>query len=147
MTASASLQAADLLPQLVQVLHRFFYELDGRRYETAAGLFTDDGRWLRQGRWLEGRAAILDALHARPLDSETRHVMSNAFIAREEGDAAVVEAYMTAYRYPTAEAGGDLPTIAHPLRFNLVTTVFRRVAQSGWCIAEQRLVPAFGFTA
>lgn len=141
----SSTAAAAVLPALTQQLHRFFHQMDERRYEAMLALFTDDARWLRQGRWLVGKAAIEEALQARPAGQDTRHVMSNAHVAALDDDHAVLEAYMTAYRYDVA-ADGALPGCAGPLRLNLTTTVFRRDAGQDWRIAEQRLVPAVALT-
>jgi len=143
MTDVSSHAAAAVLPALEQQLHRFFHALDSRDYPALLALFTDDCRWLRQGRWLEGKLAAMTALQARPADSETRHVLSNSFVARIGDGVVVVESGMTAYRFPTP--AGTLPTVAAPMRFNDVTTVFRREPDQDWRIAEQRLLPAFGF--
>jgi ketosteroid isomerase-like protein len=148
MTPTPAQIAIPVLTELTQVLHCFFHALDCRRYERMLGLFTDDCRWLRQGQWLEGKAAVQAALEARPLDWDTRHVLTNAFVSALEKDSVEVEAYMTAYRYPAgAQPGGTLPAVTGPLRFNLTTTVFRRDSGHDWRIAEQRLVAAFGFSA
>jgi hypothetical protein len=138
---------AGVLPALTQQLHCFFHHLDERRYAPMLDLFTDDCRWLRQGRWLEGKAAVRAALEARSVAHDTRHVMSNAFVAEQaaDGTRAVFEAYMTAYRYPASQSEGQAPTIDGPFRFNLVTTAFRLVEGQGWRIAEQRMVAAFAF--
>ncbi|SFP89213.1 SnoaL-like domain-containing protein [Variovorax sp. 770b2] len=139
--------AAGVLPALAQQLHRFFHHLDERRYAPMLELFTDDCRWLRQGQWLDGKAAVRDALDARSAAFDTRHVMSNAFVSALSPDAAtaVLQASMTAYRYPAGQGDDAVPTIAGPFRFNLVTTTFRLVAGQGWRIAEQRMVAAFAF--
>ncbi|RZM00534.1 MAG: DUF4440 domain-containing protein [Variovorax sp.] len=137
----SSATAAAVLPALTQQLNCFFHQMDERRYEAMLDLFTDDARWLRQGRWLMGKGAIGKALRDRPAGQDTRHVMSNAYVAALDGDHAVLEAYMTAYRYDVA-ADGALPSCIGPLRLNLTTTVFRRDAGGDWRIAEQRLVPA-----
>ncbi len=136
--------AAPLLAALGQQLHRFFRHLDERRYDELLQLFTEDCRWLRQGQWLQGRPAVRLALEARAADMETRHVMSNGYVAACDGDRATLEAYMTAYRYPL---GTVLPQAAGPLRMNLATTVFRLDPGHDWRIAEQRLVPAVAFSA
>ena len=146
MTAVSSTVAAPLLLELTQALHRFFHELDLRRYDRMLDLMTDDCRWLRQGQWLEGKAAVRAALDSRAADVDTRHVLTNAYVSAVEGDSAEVEAYMTAYRYPaSAQSDGAPPRIAGPLRFNLTTTIFRRDPGNDWRIAEQRMVAAFGF--
>lgn len=144
MQAIPSSVAAPLVAALGQQLHRFFHHLDERRYDDMLDLFTDDCRWLRQGQWLEGRPAVREALLARPAGIDTRHVMSNAYVAACSGEEATLEAYMTAYRYPI---GADLPQAAGPLRINLTTTVFRLDAGYDWRIAQQRMVAAVAFSA
>lgn len=135
-------QTALLLGELTQQLHAFFHHLDERRYAELVALFTPDGRWLRQGQWLDGRAAVRAALDARPAAQRARHVITNAYVASNNDGEACVEAYMTAYRHEGGIEG--VARIAGPLRLNLVSTVFRRV-DGDWLIAEQRLVPEFEF--
>jgi hypothetical protein len=103
--------AAGVLPALAQQLHCFFHHLDERRYAPMLELFTDDCRWLRQGQWFEGKAAVRAALDARSAAFDTRHVMSNAFVSELSADAAtaVLQASMTAYRYPASQ-GDDAGT-------------------------------------
>lgn len=144
MTTVNSTVAGPVLAELTQQLHRAFHHMDERRYDAMLELFTEDGRWLRQGQWLEGRPAIRAALEARPADIDTRHVLSNAYVSEYAGDRAVLEATMTAYRYPAGNTGTP-PTVAGPLRLNLVTTVFRRDAGQDWRMAEQRMVPVIAF--
>jgi len=134
-----------MLPCLVQVLHGLFQDLDARRYDAVVGGFTPDGRWLRQGVWQSGRVAIAAALRERPADVETCHVISNAFVTACEGDTATLEAYMTAYRYPTPGAQDEVPVITGPLRISHVVTVFARQPDGGWLIAAQQLLPRVGF--
>ena len=139
----AASHAASLLPELTQALHRFFHTLDTRRYDHLLDLFTDDCRWLRQGQWLEGKAAVRAALEARAADVETRHVLSNVYVSAVEDQAVEVEAYMTAYRYPAVQPGAAPPRIAGPLRFNLTTTVLRRDAAPR--LARRGTTPGGGF--
>ncbi len=136
---------AAVLPALLQTLHGMFHDLDARRYDAVVAAFTSDGRWLRQGKWLEGRAAISGALQDRASDLETCHVLSNAFITASDGHAAMLHATMTAYRYPSQRTRDALPEIAGPLRINHVATVFSRQPDDSWQVAEQRLVPLVGF--
>ena len=141
--ASFSASRALLLGELTQQLHAFFHHLDERRYTELVALFTPDGRWLRQGQWLNGHAAVRSALDARPAAQRVRHVITNAYVAGfATANEACVEAYMTAYRHDGGVDG--VARIAGPLRLNLVSTLFRRV-DGAWLIAEQRLVPEFEF--
>lgn len=125
--------------QLTQRLHTFISYLDERRYDDLIAMFLPDGRWLRQGRWLDGRAAILEALQARPASMRVRHVITNARVSRRSADSASVEAYMTAYR----QLEGQGPTL---FSINLVSNAFRKV-DGEWMLAEQQLVREFEFEA
>lgn len=78
----------------------FFHALDTRRYEDVAAFMAPDGIWLRQGAELEGPAAVLAALQARPASRTTCHVVTNLRVEAEAGHApqrARVHFYLTAY--------------------------------------------------
>jgi hypothetical protein len=130
---------ADEVVQLSQRLHALIGHLDNRRYEAIAGMFTPDGRWRRQGRWHEGRPAILAALEARPRSMQVRHVLTNVLVTECAADEAKVDAYMTAYR----QLEGQAPEL---FSFNTVVTTFRRVAGE-WQITEQQMAREFEFSA
>jgi hypothetical protein len=128
---------AEDVVQLTQRLHAFFSHLDERRYEELAAIFLPEGRWLRQGQWLEGRQPILAALKTRPATMQVRHIISNVLVTPRSADEADVQAYMTAYRRLENQA----PAL---FSINLVGNVFRR--QDGrWMLAEQQLVREFEF--
>ncbi|MFC5497309.1 nuclear transport factor 2 family protein [Caenimonas terrae] len=124
---------------LTQGLNAFFNHLDERRYGELAAMFLPAGRWLRQGRWLEGHAAIAAALNGRPATTRVRHIVSNVVVARRGADEADVQAYLTAYRRLENQA----PAL---FSINLVGNVFRRQA-GRWLLAEQQLVREFEFEA
>ena len=125
--------------QLSQRLLTLIAYLDNRRYEDVASLFTPTGRWLRQGRWFEGRQAILATLHSRPKDMLVRHVLSNILVTECNEGHARVDAYMTAYR----QLDGQRPEL---FSINTVDTVFQ-LLDGQWLIAEQQMVREFEFTA
>lgn len=125
--------------QLTQRLHAFFSHLDERRYEALAAMFLPQGRWLRQGRWVEGRAAIAQALQARPASMRVRHVISNVLVSASSPDEMRVEAYLTAYR----QLEGQAPSL---FSINTVANTFQRSAGE-WMLAEQQLVREFEFEA
>ena len=129
----------ELVVLLTQRLHAFFSDLDERRYDHVVSLFLPDGRWLRQGRWLEGRSAVRAALEARPASMKVRHVITNVVVHADGREAAEaqVDAYMTAYR----QLEGGAPSL---FRLNLVSNVFRQHGGE-WLLAEQQLLPEFDF--
>lgn len=126
--------------ELTQALHAFISHLDERRYDDLLAVFAPEGRWLRQGRWLEGRAQILEALQSRPAGMRVRHVMSNAWAWQGEGGTLHMEAYMTAFRQLEGEPAASL------FRINRVTCVWRRRG-AGWELLEQQLIPDLEFGA
>ena len=63
-----------------QCLYALISHLDARRYEALAQLFTPQGRWLRQGQWLQGHEAIVQALQARPQGMRVFHTLSNILV-------------------------------------------------------------------
>jgi hypothetical protein len=122
-----------------QCLHALISHLDARRYEALAQLFTPQGRWLRQGQWLQGREAIIHALQARPQGMRVFHTLSNILVIECSPEQAVVEAYMTAYR----QVEGQRPEL---FSLNTVSTTFVRESTS-WQIAEQQMVRQMEFSA
>ena len=125
--------------QLTQRLHAFFSHLDERRYEDLAAMFLPQGRWLRQGRWVEGRAGVVQALQARPASLRVRHLLSNVLVTAHSPDEMRVEAYLTAYR----QLEGQAPSL---FSINTVANTFQRSAGE-WMLAEQQLVREFEFEA
>ena len=122
-----------------QCLHALISHLDARRYEALAQLFTPQGRWLRQGQWLQGRESIIHALQARPKGMRVFHTLSNILVIECSPEQAVVEAYMTAYR----QLEGQRPEL---FSLNTVSTTFVRESTS-WQIAEQQMVRQMEFSA
>jgi len=125
--------------QWTQRLYAMLDHLDARRYDAMTALFTPQGRWIRQGQAFEGRAAILQALQARPANMRVRHLLSNPLVHECSAQHAVVAAHMTAYRQ--LEGGpSELFSI------NAVSTRFERV-DGQWLIAEQSMVREYAFCA
>lgn len=144
MSQSSVFSPATLLySEMSQQIHGFFHHLDRREYEEMLDLCGDEMRWLRQGEWLEGKDAMRTALERRPMHTDTRHVMTNMWVTEVTADSALVEAYMTAYRYAASQSAP--PHINGAFRFNQVSTVFKRCSERGWQIVEQRMVPVLSF--
>jgi catechol 2,3-dioxygenase-like lactoylglutathione lyase family enzyme len=68
-----------------QCIYQFWIALDRNDYSAVLALLTPDCRWRRDD-WLEGHEAISRALHARPRDRVTRHLVSNLRLVRNGTD-------------------------------------------------------------
>lgn len=132
--------SAQLVIELTQATHSFFLDLDERRYDAVVAGFLPEGRWLRQGKWLQGRAAIRAGLEARPATMRVRHIITNIVVSPQQGEDVRVDAYMTAVRQLEGEAAASL------YRMNMVTNVFRR-HEGAWRLVEQQLLPDLAFPA
>jgi hypothetical protein len=128
---------SDQVVHLSQRLFILIAHLDNRRYDEVTSLFTPTGRWLRQGRWFEGRQDILSALKSRPKDMRVRHVLINILVTGFSEAQARVDSYMTAYR----QLEGQRPEL---FSINMVDTIFHYF-DGQWLIAEQQMVREFEF--
>jgi hypothetical protein len=131
---------------LTQLTNRFFWYLDEFRYEELVALMHEDATWHRQGKVLGGRAQILAALAERPRTQRIRHVVTNGFIDRIEGDTAHYIAYMIGYRADEGVVKPAPQTIDGPLRMLLIKSRFER-RDGRWLFAEQIAAPEFEFRA
>ena len=140
--------AATLLPQGLQLLHRFFHALDQSYYADLLALFEPDAIWHRQGAVLRGHDEIRAALDKRSATQRIRHVLSNTFVAAAEpapeGDKARLISYMTAYRFDNGVLPVGLVTIEGPMQLYAVNaTVLLAPQRAG--IAELEITPEFCF--
>jgi hypothetical protein len=120
-----------------QVLTRFFNYFDQWRYEDMADLFAPDGVWHRQGKALQGRAAILAALAERSTTQWVRHVVTNLQID-------VVD--VTPYRHDSGAKQTEPPRIRAPYLLLVVPGRLRRT-DAGWKIASMEMNREFEFEA
>ncbi|WP_235838032.1 nuclear transport factor 2 family protein [Chitinasiproducens palmae] len=155
------------LDALAQTLHRFFHCLDGFDYAGLLACCTDDFRWLRQGRWLDGPDAVRAALALRPRTQRVAHLISNTFVNEADAGSAkardgapgatprlptevATESYMTAYRADIGSAdlgSSSAPArTVQPYRINRVRSRFRLHGDI-WLLAEQQLSTEFEFVA
>lgn len=99
--------------------------MDHGRYEECAALFAEDATWVRGGKPVEGRAAILDALNARRADSVSRHLIASVLIFDEgPGKASGTASFVPVRGMPDGEGNVPIsgPAMAGDLtaRFGLI---------------------------
>jgi hypothetical protein len=107
--------------------------MDQGRYEETAALFTNDAVWVRGGKPVAGRAAILASLNQRPATDVSRHIVTNVLVelhSETEGSA-------TACFIPLRGTRREDGTVATPPITNVgdLSFKFRREAD-GWKIAH-----------
>lgn len=78
---------------LTQLISRFSHYIDSGKYQELALLFTEDGIFDRVGQVLNGRAAILQAMHNRHTFL-TRHMVSNILFTRIDAQEARATMYV-----------------------------------------------------
>jgi hypothetical protein len=107
--------------------------MDQGRYEETAALFTDDATWVRGGKPVSGREAILAALRQRPETDISRHIVTNVLVDLTSED----EARATACFIPLRGARREDGTVATPPITNVgdLACRFRREAD-GWRITH-----------
>jgi len=107
--------------------------MDQGHYEETAALFTEDAVWVRGGKPVRGRAAILAALYQRPETDISRHIVTNVLVdLTAEGEARA-----TANFIPLRGARREDGTVATPPISSVGDLAYRfRKDADGWRIAH-----------
>lgn len=121
-----------------ELIVRYAYLNDERRFEELAALFTEDGLLYRPsapGHAIRGREAVLAAFRKRPAETMTFHVCSDILIDVHDADRAQGRSRILLLSAPrpadgtTPQAGAPAPGVFHD-RFALT--------EEGWKFAERR---------
>jgi hypothetical protein len=121
--------------ECVALSHAWAYNIDHKKYEALADLFVSDGVFIRTGVRLEGRAAILAAMRARPADQFTRHVTTNFHFTEVSENRARATSYNMSYY---AFLPGNPPFTYAPERMMLLDFVDQFVhTPDGWRFQER----------
>ncbi|WP_144640935.1 nuclear transport factor 2 family protein [Bordetella genomosp. 13] len=96
----------------LEVVYGFFDALDTNAHDRALALFAEDGVWERQGKALEGHAAIKAALDARSPQRRTFHAILNPVVSLRGENQATVRFYLMAYE---AHLDQDTPQPLAPI--------------------------------
>lgn len=113
----------------------FAHFVDSKQYENLVALFAEDGSFERHGEVLEGRAAILKAMRARPEDVVTRHVCTNIRIDQMASNSAMGTCTLLLF-HGTATQGGESTGSSYSITVAEYRDTFV-VTQSGWKIAAR----------
>lgn len=107
--------------------------MDQGRYEDTAALFSDDAVWVRGGKPVAGRSAILEALRQRPAGDLSRHLVTNVLVELTSDREGTATACFVPLRGTRREDG----SVATPPITNVgdLAYRFRREAE-GWRITH-----------
>jgi hypothetical protein len=115
----------------------FFRDLDENDYESLVVRMTADAVWHRQGKVLNGRAAVLQALSARSGTMRIHHLISNLFADVADDNRCAMRGYMLVVRH---EAGRPLEGPAPLAGIENIRTTHVELARvdGAWLIARMR---------
>ncbi|MFC4278607.1 nuclear transport factor 2 family protein [Achromobacter aloeverae] len=134
--AEAASKAAALALCHNQVM-AFYRDLDENRYEDLAGRLAPDGAWHRQGKVLDSRQAVLDALASRSRTQRIHHLIVNLVADSQDEGHCRMRAYMLVLRHDT----GSAPQGPSPLTgIENIRTLHIDLVRAGeaWLIKEMR---------
>lgn len=107
--------------------------MDQGRYEDTAALFSDDAVWVRGGKPVAGRSAILEALRQRPAGDLSRHLVTNVLVELTSDREGTATACFVPLRGTRREDG----SVATPPITNVGDLVYRfRREAEGWRITH-----------
>lgn len=121
-----------------ELISRYAYLNDGRRFEELAALFTEDALLFRPSaadQAIQGREAILAAFRKRPADTITFHVCSDILIDVLDADRARGRSrilLLSASRH----ADGTAPPASAPMPGVFIDHF--ALTEDGWKFAERR---------
>jgi len=119
---------------------RYAWLNDERRFEELAALFTEDARLYRPsapGQAIEGRAAILEAFRKRPLETMTFHVTSDVLVEVQGAERAQARSRILLLSATRPQEAGALPLEVKPPLPGVFRDSFALTAE-GWKFAERR---------
>lgn len=119
---------------------RYAYLNDERRYDELAALFTEDAVLYRPSapeQGIAGRAAILAAFRKRPADTMTFHVTSDILVEVTDEENAQARSRILLLSGTRPQEGGALPLDVRAPVPGVFRDRFALTAQ-GWKFAERR---------
>lgn len=127
-----------------QTLTRFFNYFDQWRYGDMADLFAPDGVWHRQGKALQGKAAIVAVLDTRSRTQTVRHVVTNIQVDVVDAMTADFSLYVTAYIHDDGTLATTPPKVQMPSLLLVVPGQFVKW-DDVWKIASMSMNREFVF--
>ena len=114
----------------------FYACLDDRDYAGAMRCLAPDAVWVRRGVRLVGHAQISRALHERPADFHTRHMVTNVRVHQSSEGEGTVTFYMTGLPHIGHIADGDYVPVPAPHILTVYRDTLAKI-DGRWLIAEK----------
>jgi ketosteroid isomerase-like protein len=114
----------------------FYACLDDRDYEGVLRCLTPDAVWVRRAVRLAGRDAISKAMHERPADFHTRHLVTNVRVQQTRPDAGTVTFYMVGLPHVGPVPEGEYVPVPQPHILNVYRDTLARI-DGHWLITEK----------
>jgi hypothetical protein len=126
--------------EIERLVHSWCHHLDQAEYPQLLALFTDQGRYVFEGRWdIRGQAALKAWYDKRKTeDRVSRHCATNLRLTLRSEGVASATGIVTVYRHIGADIGSTIPAAVLDLEDRYQLGVDGR-----WRIAEHRLIEVF----
>lgn len=125
-------------------INRFSMLVDAGQYEEASLMFSSDGGLQRPNERIEGRAALLESLQARPVHRLTRHVLSNTTLSFVRTGVIQAHSYVSVYRHLGASGSAiHLPVAAKAPETLAEYQDELRWTDGAWRLWQRNVVPIF----
>ena len=118
------------------VTAEFYACLDDRDYAGALRCLAPDAVWVRRGTRLAGHDAIARAMHERPADFHTRHLVTNVRVHQPAADSGMVTFYMIGLPHIGVIPDGAYVPVPQPHILNVYRDVFAKI-DGRWLITEK----------
>jgi hypothetical protein len=121
-----------------QLVGRFAFYIDHRRYDALLDLFTNDGEFSRPDMSVRGREAMASWLASRPTDTITRHLCGPTVFEDADGERARAVTYAVVYQ--CQNNGKAFSSMELPVALVEYHDAFHKTA-GGWRIAQRAVQP------
>jgi hypothetical protein len=114
----------------------FYACLDDRDYRAALRCLAPDAAWVRRGVRLVGHDAISKAMHERPADFHTRHLVTNVRVHQSGAHEGTVTFYMLGLPHVGLIPEGEYVPVPHPHILNVYRDTLAKIG-GRWLITEK----------
>ena len=127
-----------------QCVVRLFQLLDARSYEDIVQILDPGAVWRPPGAILHGHEEIRAALHLRPAQRATRHVVANFLVTHDDGALVRASCSLMTYAMESSDTG-VLPSLVEAMVGLFRARVSLTIAAGEVFVSELELAPDWTF--